>query len=133
MSKLHYVLSEISVLAKDLNYERNTLGSLIFEVERVLRELNVGIEVWLPKQNQNPITLGYCQLGASWRLSVLTPNLPIPLADCKTETRVRMVEQIPDLLALLLKRGRETTALLQEANKSLGTLSDLLGNGGSGR
>lgn len=128
------LLSELSEVAATLNRESDSLNALIERFQHILRQLNVGLEVWLV----NPIRrdsrpsgvvetyLGFAKGGDNWELRIrhstycgdegLTED-ECALLDASRADRIAALEAFPSILVVLKEKAEEAVQAIQDAKR----------------
>jgi prefoldin subunit 5 len=121
---------QLSAASVQLNTVSDELGKLIAELEAALKNLNLGIEVWVQIDLTNSeggaysrIDLGYAKHGAKWGITFRFfsghGEVPIsytekPFNEAPRDLRVRAIERIPDLLEKLSSAAEATTTEVKD-------------------
>jgi hypothetical protein len=131
-------MRELADLSLLLNSESNTINSTITTLSAKLRNLNIGVEVWLtdtlikplpgnPRRDDIGPYLGYCSVEDEWQLAVRgepngdycsgwTGDLPrTPLTKASRDVRIAALEQLPALVIRIKEEAQRVLKAIQDA------------------
>ena len=138
-------LQELEPIAEALNAESNEINSILATLNAKLAALNVGLEVWLPP-DEDHIQIGYAKAEESWQLATKwyedirwVPNLrfddsgdwePVPgtnyevssLLQESRELRIRALDYMPSVIWELKKRAEESLQSIHAAKEMAANL-----------
>jgi hypothetical protein len=138
------LLSKLSTTAKDLNEKSDSINDVIRAFEEKLRDINLGIEVWLdstPLDSKATFALddegaedgsvveelGFSKLvTGEWALAVRrafydlrasfrSANVPVRLIECSRRLRIEALKQFPTLVGQMTTEATEAIRAIDAA------------------
>jgi DNA anti-recombination protein RmuC len=127
--------SELSSIATDLNAVSDALGKAVSDIDEGLKKLNLGITAWVRVESSHRASdqdgtyeydeLGYAKINGRWGIALRTrsgdDNNPEyietdaerPFNEAARASRLRAIENIPELLNKLNQEAARVTKELQ--------------------
>lgn len=132
---VHDTVQRLRTAAADLNRVSDELNASVKEIEKSLKEMNIGLEVWCSTTlvGANDLYLGYTKLENQWGL-VIQRDRPSGAAgqmwrfnEAPREFRVKVLPLLPFLLADILRKVEKISMDLQGTVERLKPYKKLLG------
>jgi len=114
------LLSELTETAAALNRESDSINSLIERFQQMLRELNVGIPVWVDLYDQPDTRLGWIKGSTDEWMLVIKDDRPVfakPLLEMSRDMRISALHAFPGLVAQLNTAAEAALRTIKEAKE----------------
>lgn len=109
-------MDQLKQRSEQLNQGSNDLTRVYEHVERLLKVLNLGIDVKVPMASSGSMLVYGRNLDRKWGLWVIRKGaLPIHISEASRLEKVDAVQYIPNLLDELLKQTEATILLVEDA------------------
>lgn len=137
MSDIQEQIKKIEAAAQELNTLSSQINPLIKDLDEALRQINVGVEVWLePPLEKLPnahIQLGYGRTDTTiCGLAVRSVDIDSgetkwtrPLQACSRETRLAAVGRLPQLFTEILKKLDNEMDNVEQARLEVPSIAEI--------